>query len=89
MHFAPEFGTQEEAEHDLMGIQVQLLTGYTEEDFISRFVGAEMNIASHEQAVREITDRDFERMPVYPAEGSVARVEDGLVFVKMAEPPES
>ncbi|MBQ9662919.1 MAG: glucosyltransferase domain-containing protein [Oscillospiraceae bacterium] len=89
LHFAPEFGTQEEAEHDLMGIQVQLLTGYTEEDFISRFVGAEMNIASHEQAVREITDRDFERMPVYPAEGSVARVEDGLVFVKMAEPPES
>ena len=89
LHFAPEFGTQEEAEHDLMGIQVQLLTGYTEADFISRFIGAEMNIASHEQAMKEITDQDFDRMPVYPADGSVARVEDGLVFVKLAPSPES
>ena len=48
-----------------------------------------MNIASHEQAMKEITDQDFDRMPVYPADGSVARVEDGLVFVKLAPSPES
>ena len=80
--FAPEFGSEEEADHDLMGIQFQLLTGYTEEDFIRRFIGTELNIVSHEQAEREITDRDFERMPEYPAEGSVKRIEDGLIFVK-------
>ena len=80
--FAPEFGTEEEAEHDLMGIQVQLLTGYTEEDFFRRFIGAELNIVSNKQAQREITDRDFARMPSYPADGSVKRVDDGLIFVK-------
>lgn len=88
LHFAPEFGTEEEAEHDLMGIQFQLLTGYTEADFISRYIGAEMNIVSFKDALHEITDRDWDRMPVYPAEGSVRRVEDGLVFVKFAARPE-
>lgn len=88
LHFAPEFGTEEEAEHDLMGIQSQLLTGYTEADFISRYIGAEMNVVDFKEATHEITDRDWDRMPVYPAEGSVKRVEDGLVFVKFAVPPE-
>ena len=89
LHFEPEFGTKEEAEHDLMGVQFQLLTGYTEADFISRFIGAELNIASHEEAVKEITDKDFERMPVYPAAGSIHRVDDDLIFVKFAASPES
>ena len=88
LHFAPEFGSDEDAEHDLMGIQSQLLTGYTEADFISRYIGAEMNIADYRDAVHQITDRDWERMPVYPAEGSVKRVEDGLILVKFALPPE-
>ena len=88
LHFAPEFGTEEEAEHDLMGIQSQLLTGYTEADFISRYIGAEMNVVDFKEATHEITDRDWDRMPVYPAEGSVKRVEDGLVFVKFAARPE-
>ena len=88
LHFAPEFGSEEESEHDLMGIQSQLLTGYTEADFISRYIGAEMNVADFKDARHEITDRDWDRMPVYPAEGSVKRVEDGLVFVKFALPPE-
>ena len=82
LEFAPEFGSEEEQKHDLMGIQFQLMTGYTEEEFIRRFAGAELNIVSHEQALHEITDRDFERMPEYPAEGSVKRIEDGLIFVK-------
>lgn len=82
LEFAPEFGSEEDQEHDLMGVQFQLMTGYTEEEFIRRFAGAELNVVSHEQAMREITDRDFERMPEYPAEGSVRRVEDGLIFVK-------
>ena len=82
LEFAPEFGTKEEAEHDLMGVQLQLLTGYTEEDFFRRFIGAELNIVPNEQAQREITDRDFARMPAYPADGSVKRVEDGMIFVK-------
>ena len=80
--FAPEFGTEDEAAHDLMGIQMQLLTGYTEGDFIRRFVGAELNVVSHEQARREVWDGDYERMPEYPADGSIKRLEDGLIFVK-------
>ena len=88
LHFAPEFGSKEEAEHDLMGIQVQLLTGYTEADFISRYIGAEMNIASFKEAMYEITDRDWDRMPVYPIDGSIRRIDDGLIFVKFAERPE-
>ena len=72
-----------------MGVQFQLLTGYTEADFISRFIGAELNIVSHEEAVKEITDKDFERMPVYPAAGSIHRVDDDLIFVKFAASPES
>ena len=47
-----------------------------------------MNVADFKEATHEITDRDWDRMPVYPAEGSVKRVEDGLIFVKFAEPPE-
>ena len=88
LHFAPEFGSEEDAEHDLMGIQSQLLTGYTEADFISRYIGAEMNVADYNDAMHQITDQDWARMPVYPAEGSVKRIEDGLIFVKFALPPE-
>ena len=47
-----------------------------------------MNVADFKDATHEITDRDWDRMPVYPAEGSVKRVEEGLVFVKFALPPE-
>ncbi len=88
LHFAPEFGTEEEAEHDLMGIQFQLLTGYTEADFISRYIGAQMNILDYKEALHEITDRDWDRMPVYPAEGSIRRIEDDLIFVKFTARPE-
>ena len=87
-HFAPEFGSEEDAEHDLMGIQSQLLTGYTEADFIRRYIGAEMNVADYNDAMHQITDQDWARMPVYPSEGSVKRIEDGLIFVKFALPPE-
>ena len=84
LHFDPAFGTEEEQEHDLMGIQFQLLTGYTEADFIYRYIGAELNIVSREEAEDLITDRDYERMPVYPAAGSVQRVDDDTIFVKFA-----
>ena len=85
LHFAPEFGTREEQEHDLMGVQVQLLTGYTEADFIRNYIGAEMNIVPREEAEKLISDQDFERMPIYPAYGSVQRIDDDTIFVKFAE----
>ena len=57
-------------------------------DFIRRYIGAEMNVADYNDAMHQITDQDWARMPVYPAEGSVKRIEDGLIFVKFALPPE-
>ncbi len=84
LHFDSAFGSEEAQEHDLMGIQFQLLTGYTEADFIYRYIGAEMNIVDRETAEHLISDRDFERMPVYPADGSIHRVDEDTIFVKFA-----
>ncbi len=85
LHFDPAFGPAEEQKHDLMGIQVQLLTGYTEADFIERYIGAEMNILSHEEAVKLTEAYDvFDEMPEYPDAGSILRVDDDLIFVRFS-----
>lgn len=84
LHFAPEFGSLDESQHDLMGIQFQLLTGYTEADFIRNYIGAEMNIATHEKAEELASDSDFEQMPVYPDNGSIRRIDDDTIIVKFA-----
>ena len=84
LHFDAAFGDPESQAHDLMGVQFQLLTGYTEADFIYRYIGAEMNIVDHKTAEYMISDRDFERMPVYPADGSIHRVDEDTIFVKFA-----
>ena len=87
LHFDPAFGTEDLQKHDLMGVQIQLLTGYTEADFIHRYIGAEMKILSREEAEELLPNYDYDQIPVYPAAGSVTRVDDDLIIVRFASSP--
>ena len=73
--------------HDLMGAQFQLLTGYTEQAFLEYYIGADVNLVSHEQADRLAHDERCRQMPVYPDSGSISVI-DGTVFVKFEDLPD-
>ena len=83
LSFASEFGTEDENRHDIMGAQFQLLTGYTEADFVRYYLGQELPFLDHDEASVLYEDEREQAMPVYPDYGSVAMI-DGVIFVKTA-----
>ncbi|MCR5088317.1 MAG: glucosyltransferase domain-containing protein [Oscillospiraceae bacterium] len=83
LSFAPEFGTKDENDHDIMGVQAQLLTGYTEEDFFRYYLGQELNVLSREEAEDLYKDERVQAMPVYPDAGSIAIIDD-VIFIRFA-----
>ncbi len=83
LSFAPGFGTQEENEHDVMGVQSQLLTGYTEDDFFRYYLGQELNVLPFEEAAALYEDARVQAMPVYPDSGSIAVIDD-VIFIRFA-----
>lgn len=87
LRFSNHFGDEEMLSHDLMGAQFQLLTGYTEQAFLEYYIGADVNLVSHEQADRLAHDERCRQMPVYPDSGSISVI-DGTVFVKFEDLPD-
>lgn len=87
LRFADGFGDEETLKQDIMGAQFQLLTGYTEQAFLEYYIGADVNLVSHEQADRMALQEECREMPVYPDSGSI-RMIDGTVFIKFEELPD-